>query len=91
MALEEILNDDRHQVAALLTTLTRESDCISMHGVRRALRNGRLSLSGWPSNRWSSRKARAIRSTKAPWNVLWRPIERGASHPWSSETFSSKT
>ena len=37
MALEELLADDRYQVAALVTTLTRESDCISMHGVRRSL------------------------------------------------------
>ena len=37
MALEQVLNDDRFQVLALLTTLTRESDCISMHGVRRLL------------------------------------------------------
>ena len=37
MALEELLTGGRFQVAALLTTLTRESDCISMHGVRREL------------------------------------------------------
>jgi len=37
MALEELMTGGRFQVAALLTTLTRESDCISMHGVRREL------------------------------------------------------
>ena len=37
LALREILRDRRYRVAALLTTVTREYDRISMHGVRRTL------------------------------------------------------
>jgi len=37
MALREILNDPGLRVEALLTTITRDYDRISMHGVRRAL------------------------------------------------------
>ncbi len=37
MALSETLNGGRHEVAALLTTVTRDYDRISMHGVRRTL------------------------------------------------------
>lgn len=37
MALGEILSSENYAVAALLTTLTRDSDRISMHGVRREL------------------------------------------------------
>ena len=37
MALEELLEGGRFDVAALVTTMTRESDRISMHGVRREL------------------------------------------------------
>lgn len=48
MALEELLKEGRYQVAALLTTLTRESDCISMHGVRRALLERQAESLGLP-------------------------------------------
>ena len=37
MALREILNDPDLRVEALLTTITRDYDRVSMHGVRRAL------------------------------------------------------
>jgi uncharacterized protein (TIGR00290 family) len=37
LALSEILEDGRYEVAALLTTVTMDFDRISMHGVRRAL------------------------------------------------------
>jgi len=37
MALAEILKSQHHEVAALLTTVTRDYDRISMHGVRRTL------------------------------------------------------
>jgi uncharacterized protein (TIGR00290 family) len=37
MALQEVLSDQRYQVVALLTTLTRDYERISMHGVRRTL------------------------------------------------------
>src|SRR5258706_5093690 len=37
VALHEIQNARTHRVAALLTTLTRDFDRISMHGVRREL------------------------------------------------------
>src|SRR5215470_6977209 len=37
MALHEIQQTNGYQVAALLTTITRDYDRISMHGVRRAL------------------------------------------------------
>ena len=48
MALEELLKEDRFQVTALLTTLTRESDCISMHGVRRVLLERQAESLGFP-------------------------------------------
>ena len=48
MALEEFLKEDRFQVAALLTTVTRESDCISMHGVRRVLLERQAESLGFP-------------------------------------------
>ena len=37
MALSETLKSGQHEVAALLTTVTRDYDRISMHGVRRSL------------------------------------------------------
>jgi Diphthamide synthase len=37
MALAETLRSKRYEVAALLTTVTRDYDRISMHGVRRVL------------------------------------------------------
>ncbi len=37
MALAEILKGQHHEVAALMTTVTRDYDRISMHGVRRTL------------------------------------------------------
>jgi len=37
MALDEILRDQSYQVGALLTTVTRDYERISMHGVRRML------------------------------------------------------
>ncbi len=37
LALGEILSSENYAVAALLTTITRDSDRISMHGVRREL------------------------------------------------------
>ena len=48
MALEELLTDGRFQVAALVTTVTRESDCISMHGVRRVLLERQAESLGLP-------------------------------------------
>ena len=37
MALRELLHGDRHRLDGLLTTITRDYDRISMHGVRRVL------------------------------------------------------
>jgi uncharacterized protein (TIGR00290 family) len=37
LALAETLRDDRYEVVGLLTTVTRDYDRISMHGVRRTL------------------------------------------------------
>jgi uncharacterized protein (TIGR00290 family) len=48
MALDELLRGDRYQVTSLLTTLTRESDCISMHGVRRTLLERQADSLGLP-------------------------------------------
>ena len=48
MALESLLKEDRFEVAALLTTMTRESDCISMHGVRRVLLERQAESLGFP-------------------------------------------
>ncbi len=41
LALHEVQKTPHIRVAALLTTLTREYDRISMHGVRRVLLEGR--------------------------------------------------
>jgi uncharacterized protein (TIGR00290 family) len=48
MALETVLAGGRYDVAALLTTLTRETDCISMHGVRRTLLERQAESLGFP-------------------------------------------
>ena len=37
MALRELLRGDRHRLDGLLTTITRDYDRVSMHGVRRVL------------------------------------------------------
>lgn len=37
MALHELIKGGRHRVTALLTTITRDYDRVSMHGVRRVL------------------------------------------------------
>ena len=48
MALERLLTRDECQVAALLTTMTLESDCVSMHGVRRVLLEQQAESLGFP-------------------------------------------
>ena len=48
LALREILRDPRYRVAALLTTVTREYDRISMHGVRRTLLERQAASLGLP-------------------------------------------
>ena len=48
LALREILGDGRYRVAALLTTVTSESDRISIHGVRRTLLRRQAASLGLP-------------------------------------------
>lgn len=48
LALYEIQNSSDYRVAALLTTITREFDHISMHGVRRALLERQAASLGLP-------------------------------------------
>ena len=48
LALREIVRDGRYRVAALLTTVTREYDRISMHGVRRTLLERQAASLGLP-------------------------------------------
>ena len=48
LALYEIQKSSDYRIAALLTTITREYDCISMHGVRRALLERQATSLGLP-------------------------------------------
>src|ERR1041385_8575585 len=48
LALHEIQKSSDYRVAALLTTITREYDCISMHGVRRRLLETQAASLGLP-------------------------------------------
>ncbi len=48
LALYEILQEKRYSVAALLTTVTRDYDRISMHGVRRVLLEQQAEALGLP-------------------------------------------
>ncbi len=48
MALYRLLQEDRYEVAALLTTMTRDYDRISMHGVRRELLRRQAASLGIP-------------------------------------------
>jgi uncharacterized protein (TIGR00290 family) len=48
LALHEILRDERHKVAGLLTTVTAGYDRISMHGVRRTLLHRQAEALGLP-------------------------------------------
>lgn len=47
-ALHQLMNDDSYEVAGLLTTLTRDYDRVSMHGVRRALLEAQAENIGLP-------------------------------------------
>jgi len=48
MTLAQVLDDDRYEVAALVTTVTEGFDRISMHGVRRALLEAQSASLGIP-------------------------------------------
>ncbi|HBB88590.1 MAG TPA: ATP-binding protein [Blastocatellia bacterium] len=48
LALHEIKNERKYRVAALLTTVTRDYDRISMHGVRRVLLEKQAASLGLP-------------------------------------------
>ncbi len=48
LALYEILKNKSYQVSALLTTLTKDYDRISMHGVRRVLLERQVASLGFP-------------------------------------------
>ena len=48
LALAKLHADPRHRVVALLTTITREYDRISIHGVRRAVLEAQVSALGLP-------------------------------------------
>ena len=48
MALRELMLSDKYEIAALLTTFTKEYGRISMHGVREELALEQASLIGIP-------------------------------------------
>jgi diphthamide synthase (EF-2-diphthine--ammonia ligase) len=48
LALHELLQSREYAVAALLTTVTRDYDRVSMHGVRRALLERQAESLGLP-------------------------------------------
>src|SRR5919107_6063721 len=48
LALYELLQSREYEVAALLTTVTRDYDRVSMHGVRRALLERQAESLGLP-------------------------------------------
>ncbi len=48
LALDRLRQDDRYEVVALLTTITREYDRVSMHGVRRSLLEAQAAALGYP-------------------------------------------
>jgi uncharacterized protein (TIGR00290 family) len=48
LALDALRTDPRYRVVALLTTVTREHDRISMHGVRRAVLEAQVRALGLP-------------------------------------------
>jgi uncharacterized protein (TIGR00290 family) len=48
LALHEIQKSNDYRVAALLTTVTRDYDCVSMHGVRRVLLKRQAEALGLP-------------------------------------------
>ena len=48
LALAALQEDPRYRVLALLTTVTREYDRVSMHGVRRAVLEAQVGALGLP-------------------------------------------
>ena len=48
MALHEILKNDKYQVVSLLTTVTRDYDRVTMHGIRRELLEEQAESLGLP-------------------------------------------
>lgn len=48
MALHELRNNSEYEVVALLTTITEEYDCVSMHGIRRVLLEQQAASLGLP-------------------------------------------
>jgi uncharacterized protein (TIGR00290 family) len=78
LALAALRADPRYRVVALLTTVTREYDRISMHGVRRAVLEAQVSALGLPlieasissssSNAdYEAAFALALRASRARW------------------------
>jgi uncharacterized protein (TIGR00290 family) len=48
IALYKLLESQKYQIAALLTTVTEDYDCISMHGVQRILLERQVDSLGFP-------------------------------------------
>jgi diphthamide synthase (EF-2-diphthine--ammonia ligase) len=67
LALYEIPKSSNHRVAALLTTITREYDRISMHGVRRVLLERQAASLGLPLHQVLIRRAQTTKSMRWRW------------------------
>ena len=63
LALREIQRAPSMRVEALLTTVTREFERITMHGVRRTLLERQAASLGLPFTRFSFRRAPPTRNT----------------------------
>jgi uncharacterized protein (TIGR00290 family) len=84
LALSEILGRRQYQVEALLTTVTRDYDRISMHGVRRALLERQAHSLGFPLEEvWIPKQA----SNETYEANMGRVLERYASQGVSSVVF----
>jgi uncharacterized protein (TIGR00290 family) len=80
MALYEILAGGQYQVAALLTTVTKDYDRISMHGVRRVLLEGQAESLGLHLEEiWISRQSSNDEYESKMAEVLKRYKEAGVT------------
>jgi uncharacterized protein (TIGR00290 family) len=81
MALARLRDDPRWNVVALLTTITRRFDRVSMHGIRRGVLHAQASALGlpllecpieWPSSNqaYESAQTRALRDARKRWPAL---------------------
>jgi uncharacterized protein (TIGR00290 family) len=78
LALEALRADPRYRVVALLTTVTREFDRISMHGVRRAVLEAQVRALGLPLIEASIPAG----SSNADYESAFAGALRTAQHQW---------